>query len=308
MRESVFLRIATLAVVLPIVAAVCVFALLVTGALNPRIPLLVAAGGAILIIAVLAAAISALGPKFRPTPLLTPLFAGVFAALLATTALYAAHAQIAPKRSAVATVDIKPAAEPVAKAAPAAEPRPAAPPAGFMPMFDTADFMPAAPTKMRDQLPPAGEPATAAEDMPAADQPETEPTATEAQPLPEDAADRAAMGGPLTETADAAVTPVNADVASGAAEPGTMVAVAVAGIPLPAAAPEAAQATATANPDAPLTLTTGFDPTGPVEPAAEGPPMELDGFDVATAAPAHQAAIPPLPRIRPCGGAGPACR
>ena len=60
---------------------------------------MVAAGGRILIFAILAAAISALGPKYRPTPLLTPLFAGVFAALLATTAIYAAHAHVAPKRA-----------------------------------------------------------------------------------------------------------------------------------------------------------------------------------------------------------------
>ena len=50
--------------------------------------------------------------------------------------------------------------------------------------------------------------------------------------------------------------------------------------------------------------TAGFDPSGPVAPEAAGPPLALDA---AAAVPAHRAAIPPLPRIRPCGGAGPAC-
>ena len=117
------------------------------------------AGGAILVVAILAAAISALGPKYRPTPLLTPLFAGVFAALLVTTAVYAAHSQIAPKRNAAVAaqhVQAKPAVKPV-ETAPVIEPTaiepvlPQAPAPVLGPSFDTAS--PAAADKVEDQFP-----------------------------------------------------------------------------------------------------------------------------------------------------------
>ncbi len=313
MRESLYLRIAALAVVLPLMAAVCVFALVVTGALHPRIAYLVLAGGAILVIAVLAAALSALGPKYRPTPFLTPLFAGVFAALLASTAVYAAHAYVTPKRSAVATVDIKPATK-AAKASKTAKsavkPAEAAPveqasaggdaaqlPPGFMPMFDTAAFAPA--EKAQDQLPLADQPPTKAADQ--------LPATAEVQPLPADAADRAAMGGPLVDVPDAMVTPVKAEEKSGTAKPGKQPTVAVAKIPVPAKAPQLPGETAKADANTPRNLAASFDASGPILPAADGPPMALDGAEAAGAAPAHHAAIPPLPRIRPCGGDGPAC-
>jgi hypothetical protein len=309
MRESLSLRILALAVLLLTAAAVCVLALLATGVIHPRIAHLVAAGGAILIVAILAAAISALGPKFRPTPLLTPLFAGVFAALLATTAIYAVHAQITPKRSAVATVDIKPAAEPAAKVEPvkaapliekaSSEPDPvpdaAQPPPGFTPMFDTAMF--AQSDKAQDQLPVE----QAEDQQPAADQPET---TAESPLLPEDEADNSAIGGPLVRVAAAATPPAKAEAIPAAAETEKEATVAVAKIPVPATAPDASAETAQPAADTPVNLAASFDPSGPVVQAADGPPMALDAVE---AAPAHTAAIPPLPRIRPCGGDGPAC-
>ena len=280
MRElSLTVRILVLSVLLPVTAAICVGALVVTGALHPRIVHMVAAGWGILIIAVLAAAISALGPKYRPTPLLTPLFAGIFAALLATTAFYAVRAYVSPNRSAVAAVNTKPAT-----VAPAPAPAPvravvapdlaATPPEPAMqPGYDTGTFTP--PEKAQGQI-QAG-----------------------VQPLPDNTADNAAMGGPLVNVANAVVPP------AAAAESPTADAhkppVAMAKIPVPTVAPEKV---AKRTVDTSVNLTARFDPSGPIEPAAEGPPMMLDTADTV---PAHHASIPPLPRIRPCGGAGPAC-
>ena len=303
------MRILVLAVLLLAVTAFCVVVLVAIGALQPRIAHMVAAGGVILILAILAAAISALGPKYRPTPLLTPLFAGVFAALLASSAIYAVQAHVAPKRSAIAateaTTPIQPAdeatAEPV-KTAPmmaSAEPDvPAAPqePAPLIPNFDASDFA-VAPTLPTDAQAPAP--------------PVVQPAATETvQPPPEDAAtggamDAAtggAMDGPAVDGANVAEPPpaqaaaAPADTGSTKKEP-----VVLAKIPVPAAAPGAA---AKQTADKPVDLVAGFDPSGPAEPVAAGPPLALDP---AGTVPAHRAAIPPLPRIRPCGGAGPAC-
>ena len=306
--QSLSLRILVLAVLLLAVTAFCVVALVAIGALSPRIAHMVAAGGVILILAILAAAISALGPKYRPTPLLTPLFAGVFAALLASSAIYAVQAHIAPKRSAVAaaeaTTPIQPAAEATAepvKTAPmmaSAEPDvPAAPqgPAPSVPNFDSGDFAatPTLPTDAEAPAPPVVQPAATETVQP--------PPADAATGSAMDAANGGAMDGPAVDGANVAAPPAQAAAApadSGSAKKEPVV---LAKIPVPAAAPGAA---AKQTADKPVDLVAGFDPSGPAEPVAAGPPMALDAAD---AVPAHHAAIPPLPRIRPCGGAGPAC-
>jgi hypothetical protein len=285
-KQSLSLRILVLAVLLPTIAAVCVGALVMSGVIHARIVHMAFAGGSILVVAILAAAISALGPKYRPTPLLTPLFAGLFAALLVTTAVYAAHAHLTPKRTAVAAVQpAKPAVKPV-KTAPviekaAVEPDlPPAPVSNFEPVFDAASV--AAPDKAQDQLPGDARPSGLAQ----------------VQPLPANAADRAAMGGPLVSVANAVVPPAEASETPTGAAHAKKPPVVMAKIPAPVVAPDA-----TPDPNAPLNLQANFDPTGPTEPVAEGPPIPLDVVDAAAA----QASIPPLPRIRPCGGAGPAC-
>ncbi len=314
MRESLSLRLAVLAVLLPATAAACAFALVATGVLHPRIAYLVLAGGAILIIAILAAAISALGPKYRPTPLLTPLFAGIFAALLTTTAIYAAHAHIAPKRGAVAAVAVKPAvklaAKPVMKPVEPAplQPAPAAPDGGVAPSiepaFDAAMFSP--PQKAQDQLSAAAEPVPAAPVATAAAEPmpNAEPM-PEPEALPADEPDGSAMGGPLVQMANAVVTPAKAEERPAVAAHQKKTTAMGTRIPVPATAPDAPKQAAKADPNAPINLTVSFDPSGPTAPTADGPPMELDAADAGTAA--HHAAIPPLPRIRPCGVGGPAC-
>ena len=179
--QSLSLRILVLAVLLPTAAAVCVFALVVSGTLHPRIVHMVAVGGVILIVAILAAAISALGPKYRPTPLLTPLFAGIFAALLATTAIYAVRAHVVPTRKAIAAVETKPAeSAPVvdkalvtpALAAMPQEPQPQEPMAQkptMAPSFDASTFMP--PAKAQDQMQADAQPATVEDAQPPPEEP-----------------------------------------------------------------------------------------------------------------------------------------
>jgi hypothetical protein len=284
---SLSLRILVLAVLLPTIAAVCVGALVATGVLHPRIVHMVLAGGSILVVAILAAAISALGPKYRPTPLLTPLFAGLFAALLVTTVVYGAHARLTPKRAVIAAVQpSKPAVKPV-KTAPVIEKAvvepdlPQASTPAVTPSFDAATVN--APDKAQDQFPSDAQPAERAQ----------------VQPPPANAADRVATGGPLVSMANAVVPPAEASEKPADAAHAKKPPVVVAKIPTPVAAPDAKP-----DPNAPLNLQASFDPTGPTEPAAEGPPIPLDVVDTA---PAHAASIPPLPRIRPCGGAGPAC-
>ena len=281
---SLSMRVLVLAVLLPTAAAVCVVALVATGALHPKIVQMVAAGWAILVVAVLAAAISALGPKYRPTPLLTPLFAGIFAALLATTAIYAVRAHVMAKRTVVAAVKTEPA-----------RPAPAIAKPSIPPALAAVPQEPARQPSMATTMAPSFD--TGFEPLPAEDR---VPVQADVQPPPADAADRAAMGGPLVDVANAVVPPARA-AEKPAAGAGPKPPVAVARIPVPATAPDT---TVKANTDASVNLTARFDPSGPIEPAAAGPPIPLDAVD---AAPAHRAAIPPLPRIRPCGGAGPAC-
>ena len=292
--QSLSLRILVLAVLLPTAVGACVVALVATGVLHPRIAYLVAAGGAILIVAILAAAISALGPKYRPTPLLTPLFAGVFAALLFSTALYAAHSHITAKHSAtVAHLDAKSAVRPV-KTAPviakaSVEPDLAATPQGPLPSFDASTF--ARPAKAQDQMQADGQ----------------SPAKPDVQPVPNDATDQVSTAGPLENMVNAVVPPAQASEKTAAADDSSKPAaagdsskppVAVARIPLPEAAPADVP-----NHDAPINLSARFDPTGPTWPQADGPPIPL----IASAAALPRTAIPPLPHIRPCGGAGPAC-
>ena len=102
-NESLSLRLLVLSMLLIVVVIGCVGVLVFTGVLHLSGGRTIGAGGALFLVAVLAAAISALGPKYRPTPFLTPMAAGAFAALLATTAVYAAYSHVAPKARATAS-------------------------------------------------------------------------------------------------------------------------------------------------------------------------------------------------------------
>jgi hypothetical protein len=324
---GLLLRVLVLAVLLPVTAAGCIVILIGSGALHPRLSHMVAAGGAIFIIATLAAALSTFSPKFRPTPLLTPLLAGVFAALVATAGLYGAQAYIATKNRPVAAtaqakpvvVPVKPAADekaaqgpiepdprmaapqPAPAATDAPQPIPASAPAAASsepaaaPNFDGSAFAPA------DALsnPPATAGAPTAPSPAAADAPQPAAATPPAAQAPTD----------QSVTADSAGANQGKPAASDDANTNTLT---IANIPVPAAAPTetlprqtAPTQTATPDPNAPLNLDPRFDPSGPNGPQADGPPMALAGGGATTAS--HRSAIPPLPRIRPCGGAGPAC-
>ncbi len=267
--ESLSLRILILSALLATTAGACVLVLVSVGVLRLNGGQVVGAGGALLLIAVLAAAVSALGPKYRPTPLLTPISAGIFAALLATTAVYAAHSQIAPKsRAAVAAreVKVKPVTRPV-KTAPVVaiaptEPEPLPEPKAVRLLDPGFDVGASAPVPQGTQVPPPNA-APAAVAAVAAVQDDIAP-APAAVPAP-----RAAAPGRAGSPAKTAA------------------------VPLPAAAPAT-------DPDAPINLQATFDVSAPVQPKA-GPPLAL-----ATIVD-EPSATPPRPRIRPCGGAAPAC-
>ncbi len=283
--ESVSLRLLLLAALLAVVAVLCAGALVFAGVLHLNGGRVLGAGGALLLVAMLAAAMSALGPKYRPTPFLTPMAAGAFAAVLATTAVYAAHVRtVEPKAratTAVANIDANkpkpPASRPV-KTAPVmakAEPEPMQPQkevrmlnAGFdsaafdpAPVHSEAMASPAAPRPAAPAQPTAAMPAMAAEPpVPAESEVAALPDTTQAKP------------------------------AHKPAKAGTS-----ATIPLPEVAPSPAE------PGAPINLQVTFDPTGPVAAKVSAPLALADGAKPASPA------IPPRPRIRPCGGAGPAC-
>ncbi len=272
--ESLALRILLLAVLLVTVAVGCVIFLVLARVLHPAGTHMAGAGGGILFVAILAAAISALGPKYRPTPFLTPLAAGVFAALLATTAVYAAHSQVVvPKKRTAVAVAVIPS-------------KPAAQPAEISPAMDTASLTPepAAPVRTVG-VAPAGTDMTPSEppQVPLVAQP---PPAEEIMPASA-AAPADDVTSALMQNAAAGETPPAGTSAKAAATEK---------IPVPKAAP------AEVEPGAPISLQAGFDASGPTEPPA-GAPMVLAAAGKAPA----KAAIPPLPRIRPCGGAGPAC-
>ncbi len=275
-NESLSLRLLILSMLLIVVVIGCVGVLVFTGVLHLSSGgRTIGAGGALFLVAVLAAAISALGPKYRPTPFLTPMAAGAFAALLATTAVYAAYSHVAPKARATATASVTQkvgkAKEPdrlvisapvIEQAAIEPDPLPAARPADSHPSFDAASFAPAMSLNV---------PTTPAEAAPA--------------PLPPEP-----MGGPMVTAEPDAVDAAAAEKPEPAA-----IKTKVASIPTPVPAPAAGKS------GDPVDLHTTFDVSGPPQEKV-GPPLALEA--VAQAGPP---ATPPLPRIRPCGGAGPAC-
>jgi hypothetical protein len=119
-EESASLRVLLIAVLLVGATIACVAFLVAEGVLRLTGTHALGGGVALLLVALLAATISALGPKYRPTPFLTPLTAGVFAALFATTVVYAAHTQVSTRgRTAVAS---EARVEPKQKAPPAVAP------------------------------------------------------------------------------------------------------------------------------------------------------------------------------------------
>jgi hypothetical protein len=76
----------------------CVAFLVFVMGMRPGTPVLVSLGLGLFMLAALFAALSALGPKFRPTPMLTPTMAGTLAAALATVLVIVGNAQQPPRQ------------------------------------------------------------------------------------------------------------------------------------------------------------------------------------------------------------------
>ena len=79
-------------IVLAVAVVVCVAFVALFAGPNVSSAMLASLGLAISMVAALFAAIAALGPKFRPTPVLTPAIAGTAAAALTTVAIVAGSA------------------------------------------------------------------------------------------------------------------------------------------------------------------------------------------------------------------------
>ena len=297
------------------VAAGCVAFLVVSGGVDPTGSRIIFVSGALVLLSGLAAAVSALGPKYRPSPFLTPLTAGVCAALIATTAVVSAgHSQnvtkgkapaarVAEKRAPPAPQSKPKAPEAVVQTAavqpavaqPSPPPIPPAPPKAVRVLdgsLDPASVQAAAP-KVDPAPAPAPKPVAAA-----APEPAPKPVSLAPEPAPPPAAKAT-----TAETKVAAVQePPKAAASGAAAEPAPVAAkkpVAVAAIPSPKPAPPLPAADA----GAPVSLQTGFDTTAPGAKSA-GQPLSLAA---AAGQPSQTPATPPLPRIRPCGAGGPAC-
>lgn len=282
-----------LGVLFVLVAAGCVAFLVISGGVDPTGSRIIFVSGALVLLSGLAAAVSALGPKYRPSPFLTPLTAGVLVALIATTAVVSAGlsqnvakgkapaARVTDRRVPPATQAKAKAPEAVVQTA-AAQPVPAAapaPPAKAVRVLD-GSLDPAAVQLAAPKADPAPKPVALAtpEPAPAAKAPTAE-----------------AKVAVVQEPAKAAAPATEAAAATAARKP-----VAIATIPSPKPAPPLPAA----DPGAPVNLQTGFDTTTPAAKSA-GQPLSL----AVAASQSGQAvsATPPLPRIRPCGAGGPAC-
>jgi hypothetical protein len=276
--------------------------------------------------AVLFASISAIGPKFQATPLLTPIMAGINAAAFAAILVIAGDhklsqpqppashlvapaddLEIAPSQSpAVTSAPIAPIApEPETRAVRQVDPEPTLPPqpsATIDASDDNAPTAPDAPVIAPDiaTAPPDGPP-----DAPAADAPMVliaPPPSTTTAPTDDNAANATdalviAPDEPLAPVArsPSALAPV--DNTDTAAPDGPLVLV-----------PPVAPATATDE------ETTATEPLalGPSAPGEPGEPLSfsLDSFDISspeTISNTPAAPSPPIPRSRPCGADGPPC-
>lgn len=79
-------------ILLALVVAFCLAFLLISGSLG--LDRIVLAGIGLLLVSSLFAAISALGPKYEPTPFLTPMMAGTMTAIIATTLVFASTTRL----------------------------------------------------------------------------------------------------------------------------------------------------------------------------------------------------------------------
>lgn len=262
--------------------AICMVFLAFFAGVGANGTVFVSSGLGLLMVAALFAAISALGPKFRPTPLLTPTMAGTIGAAVMTLAIIVTgnldlHAQRAAQRQSAPPPATSPA--PVVPSEVTLAPAPSPPPVQSTPPVQSAppvvEMTPAMPMAPEPRVPPARMAA------PAQNVPPEEPG-----PLPESvesvlvapAADIAPTG--VEEPADAAILESGAQAALAPAGPPAQVP-----IPLPPIPPRLP-----APSDALVLSEEAFDPSS-----------------TSTVANTPFIPTPPLPRSRPCGEDGPPC-
>jgi hypothetical protein len=249
--------------------AFCVAFLVFVMGIRFDTPVLVSLAFTLFMLAALFAAISALGPKFRPTPMLTPTMAGTIAVVLTTLLVAVGHAEL-PARQQVAAPSVAPPA--VAEMTPQEMPEIAAAP------------------KVRSVDPPAmASPALPADML-------NPPTVEQYRPLADlvepvsPSEPRMAMPA-LSPTPNDA--PASTDVAAVDPSPTAAAEAALKNLPPATAEPAVPQ------PETPLSFAQdSFDSSGANSGASSG----------VSASPNVAAAItPPLPRSRPCGADGPPC-
>ena len=88
------MRALVITLTLAMIVALLVGTLVVFGGVRVDQALLASLGGGLFMVAVLFAAISALGPKYGPTPALTPIMAGTTAAAFASALVLVANLQL----------------------------------------------------------------------------------------------------------------------------------------------------------------------------------------------------------------------
>lgn len=261
---------------LAVVVVVCMAFVVLFAGLNASAAMLASIGVGIFMVAALFALIAALGPKARPTPLLTPAIAGTAAAALTTVAIIVGSTQLGQgHRAAMRTGEPAKVSAPVPDVAVA--PSQEAPEAAPEPIqFPGVTIVPAGALSGLASAPP---------------------NAGATEPPPPAAPEPPARAAPMD-------SPVEPDRANDAAEPaGTNP-----NVPLPrdpssqrAAATEAAPAAPAGTPI-------------PIPPVPSPTPAWLilseDVYDTSpppTLRRRTDGASPPLPRTRPCGADGPPC-
>lgn len=273
---------------LAVVVVACMAFVVLFAGLRVGSAALASIGLGIFMVGALFAAIAALGPKSRPTPLLTPTIAGTTAAVLTTVVLITGGAQLGnayhsamrasePAKVTAPTPEVNTPTPEIATPAPreTSGPEPIQFPEAAEPLLDSAPATPAA----------AVPPATMA-DLPsdaAAEEPATGPQSNVADTVAEEPAADPNSEVSTTEATAQEPEATTAPSASSTTSP----------IPIPPIPPP---------PTARLDLSeepfdTSNPPPLPNGQASAGPPSTNGQVLVS----------PPLPRSRPCGADGPPC-
>lgn len=318
------MRATIIAVALLVSVILCLAFLVLSGGIRINAALLVSLALGLFMIAVLFAAISAIGPKFRPTPVLTPIMAGTVVAGLITVLVGVGGQQKPREQPATSSLadrplssDLVPAEPPIVTTSPSA------------PLVSNPDGgTETRPIRVLGPTPggPAEDPVPDVSSEPAPDLPLAESGAVPVVAAPEEPAisppnETATFDGAATALPPGLTEPAPVNVpASPSAEPAAVTA------PGPSA-PAPPQNPAATTPSGPIVLIptdltgaptatppegTELAPIDPSVPPALSEPLALgtDTFDTSdpnALAPVSSTPTPPLPRSRPCGVAGLPC-